>query len=63
MKKKSVLFLITIFLFSFLSLNFISADSVAGDIGSPQTLNRYIYVTNNPLKYVDPSGGETSCFY
>jgi len=35
---------------------FISADSVAGDVGSSQTLNRYVYVSNNPLKYVDPSG-------
>jgi hypothetical protein len=24
--------------------------------GDPQTLNRYSYVNNNPLKYVDPSG-------
>jgi hypothetical protein len=23
---------------------------------NPQTLNRYVYVANNPLKYVDPSG-------
>ena len=35
---------------------FISADSVEGDIEKPQTLNRYAYVLNNPLKYNDPSG-------
>jgi len=35
---------------------FTSADTVKGDIKSPQTLNKYIYTSNNPLKYVDPSG-------
>ena len=35
---------------------FISADSVAGEITSTQSLNKYVYVTNNPMKYVDPSG-------
>ena len=35
---------------------FISADSVAGEITNTQTLNRYVYVTNNPMKYVDPTG-------
>lgn len=25
---------------------------------NPQTLNRYSYVLNNPLKYVDPTGHE-----
>ncbi|NBD36557.1 MAG: hypothetical protein GVY30_11250 [Chloroflexi bacterium] len=24
--------------------------------GNPQSLNRYAYVKNNPLRYVDPSG-------
>ena len=24
--------------------------------GNPQALNRYSYMLNNPLKYVDPSG-------
>jgi RHS repeat-associated protein len=39
------------------SLNrFISADTVVGDPGNPQQLNRYSYVTNNPLRYTDPSG-------
>jgi RHS repeat-associated protein len=26
------------------------------DIGDPQTLNKYMYVRNNPLRYVDPDG-------
>ncbi|MHB1132680.1 MAG: RHS repeat-associated core domain-containing protein [Chloroflexota bacterium] len=35
---------------------FLSPDKVDPDSKSPQTLNRYSYVSNNPLKYVDPSG-------
>ena len=35
---------------------FISADPVVPEPGNPQGLNRYAYVTNNPLKYTDPSG-------
>jgi RHS repeat-associated protein len=35
---------------------FISADTVVQNFGNPQTLNRYSYVANNPLKYTDPSG-------
>ena len=35
---------------------FISADSLVQDPFVPQTLNRYSYVGNNPLLYVDPSG-------
>ena len=27
---------------------------------NPQTLNRYSYCVNNPLKYIDPSGHETN---
>jgi RHS repeat-associated protein len=27
-----------------------------GDITAPQTLNKYAYVRNNPLRYVDPDG-------
>jgi len=26
------------------------------DIGDPRTLNKYAYVRNNPLRYVDPDG-------
>jgi len=30
------------------------------DISDPQTLNKYIYVRNNPLRYTDPNG---HCFW
>jgi len=35
---------------------FLSQDPVLGSLSMPQTLNRYAYVVNNPLKYVDPMG-------
>jgi len=35
---------------------FISADTIVPDRYNPQSLNRYSYVNNNPLKYNDPSG-------
>jgi len=35
---------------------FISPDSFVQSPYDPQTLNRYTYCRNNPLKYVDPSG-------
>jgi len=35
---------------------FISADSIVPDPYDPQSLNRYSYARNNPLKYVDPDG-------
>jgi RHS repeat-associated protein len=35
---------------------FISADTIVPDPYNPQTLNRYSYCINNPLKYVDPTG-------
>jgi len=35
---------------------FISADTIVPEPGNPQALNRYAYVKNNPLRYVDPSG-------
>ena len=37
---------------------FVQPDSMLPDIYDPQQLNRYAYVRNNPLKYVDPSGLE-----
>ncbi len=40
---------------------FISADSVVPGVGNPQALNRYSYVFNNPLKYIDPSGHAQAC--
>jgi RHS repeat-associated protein len=35
---------------------FIQPDSIVPDPGSSQSLNRYSYVLNNPLKYIDPTG-------
>ena len=35
---------------------FVSPDPIVPEPGNPQSLNRYGYVRNNPLKYVDPSG-------
>jgi len=35
---------------------FISADTIVPSPGDPQDLNRYSYVRNNALRYVDPSG-------
>ncbi|MCD4739002.1 MAG: RHS repeat-associated core domain-containing protein [Anaerolineae bacterium] len=35
---------------------FISADTIVPNPGDPQSLNRYAYTLNNPLKYTDPSG-------
>ena len=35
---------------------FVSADTIVPDPRNPQALNRYSYVINNPIKYIDPSG-------
>jgi RHS repeat-associated protein len=35
---------------------FISPDSVEGLLLNPQSFNRYTYVYNNPLNYIDPTG-------
>ncbi|MBL7148285.1 MAG: RHS domain-containing protein [Nanoarchaeota archaeon] len=37
---------------------FTTADTVKGSLSAPQSLNRYSYVLNNPLKYVDLLGNE-----
>ena len=38
---------------------FFQEDTYLGDITDPLTLNRYAYVKNSPLNYVDPSGHRT----
>ncbi len=35
---------------------FAQADTVVSNPGNPQSFNRYSYVLNNPLRYVDPTG-------
>ncbi|MBU7017299.1 MAG: RHS repeat-associated core domain-containing protein [Theionarchaea archaeon] len=35
---------------------FITRDSLMGHVSTPQSLNRFAYCQNNPLKYVDPWG-------
>ena len=35
---------------------FTSVDPWGGDISDPQSLNKYSYTLNNPLKYTDPTG-------
>jgi RHS repeat-associated protein len=35
---------------------FITEDTYQGELEVPQSQNLYVYVMNNPLKYVDPSG-------
>jgi RHS repeat-associated protein len=35
---------------------FVSPDTIVPDPANPQSWNRYSYVYNNPLRYVDPTG-------
>jgi hypothetical protein len=35
---------------------FLQPDSIVPEPGNPQSLNRYAYVGNNPVKHTDPSG-------
>ncbi|MFS0567744.1 RHS repeat-associated core domain-containing protein, partial [Brevibacillus invocatus] len=35
---------------------FISEDTYKGQVDNPLSMNRYTYVENNPLKFIDPTG-------
>ncbi len=35
---------------------FVSADTIVPSAGNPQSLNRFTYTNNNPIRYSDPSG-------
>ncbi len=37
---------------------FTQPDSLTGSLADPLSMNRYSYVQNNPLKYVDPTGNK-----
>ncbi|MCB8953070.1 MAG: RHS repeat-associated core domain-containing protein [Ardenticatenales bacterium] len=40
---------------------FVSADTIVPGPANPQSLNRYAYALNNPVRYTDPSGHITNC--
>ncbi|MBC6962635.1 MAG: hypothetical protein DWB48_07870, partial [Nitrosomonas sp.] len=40
---------------------FLSADTIVPNPLDPQDLNRFSYVRNNPLRYIDPSGHDPMC--
>jgi hypothetical protein len=40
--------------------HFISPDTIIPQPGNPQSLNRYAYCLNNPLRYTDPTGHDVS---
>jgi RHS repeat-associated protein len=40
---------------------FMSGDPLGGDITDPQSLNRYAYVRNNPINFIDPTGLISAC--
>lgn len=43
---------------------FVMADSIVPNSKNPQSLNRYSYVRNNPINFVDPSGhAECPAYY
>lgn len=35
---------------------FVSADTIVPEPENPQSYNRYVYVRNNPMNFMDPSG-------
>jgi RHS repeat-associated protein len=40
--------------------HFLQPDTIVPDLNNPQSLNRYAYALNNPIRYNDPSG-HTAC--
>lgn len=40
---------------------FLSPDSIVPGYANPQAFNRYAYVLNNPLRYIDPTGHDPVC--
>jgi len=42
---------------------FLSVDRVGGTVGSSQSWNRYSYVRNNPLAFVDPDGRKSDLVF
>jgi len=40
---------------------FVSPDSIIPNLGNPISFDRFGYVRNNPLKYIDPSGHYETC--
>ena len=42
--------------YDLLTGRFTTRDTVFGELGDPQSQNRYVYCRNNPEKYVDPDG-------
>ena len=40
---------------------FVSIDPWSGDLTDPQSLNKYAYTQNNPVKYTDPDGRMALC--
>jgi RHS repeat-associated protein len=40
---------------------FLSRDTFSGNLNDPPSQNRYVYCSNNPVIYVDPTGNVTVC--
>ncbi|HRO23364.1 MAG TPA: RHS repeat-associated core domain-containing protein [Promineifilum sp.] len=40
---------------------FISPDTIVPEPGNPQSYNRYAYVQNSPVNYIDPTGHNRDC--